>query len=159
MNNQNSQNKQKRKETIPIDENRFQIIKMLLNGGEQHKKIAEYMRTSLATVQRIQGSDSFEEYKSILKAMYYKKVEKKEKEIAEANAPALAPAPAPIVQIQPQAPVLQDEKLHGGTLSANYRINQMYEMMKTQTETLKLISNKLAFIVDELTGVKPAKEG
>ena len=39
----------------------------------------------------------------------------------------------------------------GGTVSANYQMNRVCELLKEQNETLKLISNKLAFIVDELT--------
>lgn len=141
-----------RKRSI-IDEKKFKAVKMLLKSGTEWKEVADYLDIGVSTVGRINAAETFEEYKNMLAAMAMRR-----KTPAPAPAPEPVPAPAPVVQIQP-APQIQDEKYPGGTISANYRINKMYEMMKEQTEYLKLISNKLAFIVDELTGVKPAKEG
>ena len=42
-------------------------------------------------------------------------------------------------------------KQPGGTLSAGYQINRIVELLKAQNETLTILSNKVAFIVDELT--------
>ncbi|MBO5959317.1 MAG: hypothetical protein J6Q65_04260, partial [Lentisphaeria bacterium] len=66
-------------------------------------------------------------------------------------------AEKPKEQEKPQEkpePILTDLRMQGGTISANYQINRMYELLKKQTETLTLISNKLAFIVCELGGGK-----
>ncbi len=104
----------------------FSAIKTLLKGGATQGEAANYMGISGNTVSRIAKAETFEEYTNI----------------AYANGCGKG---------IPKGGLLTDDKQGGGTISANYQLNRIYELMKTQTETLTLISNKLAYIVEELT--------
>ena len=108
------------------------------------------MGVSLATIGRIKQAANYEEYKSLTGTAMYLATQKNKKQKEE--------KPEPITQAPAPAPVVEDLKLPGGTMSASYQLNRIYELQKKQVETLILISNKLAFIVDELTGI-PAKNG
>jgi hypothetical protein len=105
----------------------FNAIKTLLKGGATQGEAASYMGISGNTVNRIAKAETFEEYTNI----------------AYANGCGKG---------VPKGGLLTDDKQSGGTISANYQINRIYELLKTQNETLTIISNKLAFIVDELCG-------
>ena len=106
----------------------FNAVKTLLAGGATQTEAAEYMGLSRPTVQRIAVSEDLEEYKSITyekTAHYYASKNHKKEEPPQEQKPNL--------------------------LAGNYTLNRLYELMKEQNELLKCISNKLAFVVDELT--------
>ena len=127
--------------------NIFNAVKILLNGGASRKEAAEYMNISKGTVDRIAISETFEEYRQLVNAYHYKKkaeAEKKAKEKAEKaeQAEATQDTVQPAQQEQPK------QIVHNVTVQATHYM--MQEMQKTN-ELLKFISNKLGFIVDELT--------
>ena len=137
------------KSTAKIDAKKFKAIKILLEAGSTYREAAEYMEISLSTVGRIAATDTYEEYQQLTRSSYYaikKAAEEKKKAAAE---PEKAEKPEPE----------QGVKAPGGTLSNSYQINRMYEMMKQMTETMVLISNKLAYIVDDLCGVPKGGDG
>lgn len=114
---------------VIITQQVFNAVKTLLAGGATRAEAAEYMNISKATVNRIDNAETLEEYKAITYASmaptYYAKKGAKKEEPPQEQKPNL--------------------------LAGNYTLNRLYELMKEQNELLKGISNKIAFVVDELT--------
>ena len=117
----------------------FAAIKRLQADGAKQKEVEEYFNISSSTVSRVYRSDSFEEYldetaarASAIRAGYAKKD----------NPP---PEPQEVIHRHEQS----------GTIIANH---YMAEQLAAQTKYLELISNKLAYIVEELAGVPAKKE-
>lgn len=127
-----------------MTESKFRAVKLLLNGGASVKEAAEYMQMSTATVYIIKNAENIDEYNAIRTAR-----DSKRKQAAAINAkkdepkPAPETAPAPVKQVM-NPTVIKVEATH----------YMMQELQKTN-ELLTAISAKLAFIVDELCGVKP----
>lgn len=61
-------------------------------------------------------------------------------------------------QIHKKEPAPEKHMADKNPAASNYQIYQITQLLKEQNETLKLISSKVAFIVDELCGVKPNAE-
>lgn len=122
----------------------YDCVKLLFENGATYKEAADFFHLSLATVNTIKASDSFEEYKhmAMMRGSKWKAANKKKQ--VETAKPEVKP------EAKPET-VLTDDKQKGGTISANYQVSRIYELLKQQNETLTMISNKLAFIVDELT--------
>ena len=126
---------------------KFKAIKIMLNGGATARECAEYMECSTGTVSTVRASETFEEYINNLHARHDKEKPKKKPEKPQtAPAPVKEPEPAP-----QQTPVQIVEHRQTVTIQATHYM--MQELQRTN-EYLKLISNKLAFIVDELCGTK-----
>lgn len=122
-----------------VTQNVWQCVKLLFENGATYQEAADFMKLSIATVNTIKASDSYEEYKHmaiVRSAKWSAKQKKAKQEIKQEETPET---------------VLTDDRQKGGTISANYQVSRIYELLKQQNETLTLISNKLAFIVDELT--------
>lgn len=114
----------------------FQCVKQLEKAGSSQKEIAEYLKISVATVRRIEQSDDFAEYRNKVNAYYFeKKAAEKKAEKAEEN----------------DNPKVEPYKMSGGTFQSGYMMNRIMDLLKEQNEALKLISNKLAFIVEQLS--------
>ena len=117
-----------------VTSNIFSMVKKLVEAGSTYKEVAEYFKLSTWTVGMIARSESLEEYKNncivVRTQQNKKKVEPKE---------------------EPKEPIVKDEKLPGGTMSANYQINRIYEALKEQNKFLALISEKMAYIVEQLS--------
>lgn len=115
-----------------IDAKLFGCVKVMLKGGAKYSEIEEYLGVSKATIGRIVGAENYEQYKLMLAAKFgYKKKE-------------------------PEQESTQQVVEHRQTVTIQATHYMMEEMKKTN-ELLTLISNKLAFIVEELTG-KECKE-
>lgn len=140
-----------------VTENKFRAIKILLESGETYSKISEAMGVSPCVIGLIRSSDSLEEYrhKVYLKTPAYRKKieeqERKEKEKADFVSAkqmnqvmdAIAATPAEL----PSAPQVVEHRQTITVQASHF----MLEEQKRTNELLTLISNKLAFIVDELT--------
>ena len=111
----------------------FAAAKRLQASGASLNEVCEYFNLSDRTVYRIFNNETFEDYNADTweKRQQAKAIAVKEKE------------PEPAVQ------VVRHEHEQSVTIIANH---YMAEELKTQSRLLELISNKLAFIVDELTG-------
>lgn len=116
----------------------FNAVKTLLAGGATNTECADYMGIAQNTVSRIKHAETYEDYKQATRVAGWMTYGKNQKKPEETN------------ENQPEATetVL---KQPGGQLSAAYQINRIVELLKTQNEILTLLSNKVAFIVDELT--------
>lgn len=117
-----------------VTPNFYEVCKLMLKGGASVKEVSEYMKISANVVYDIKNADSYDDYKQKI-AEYAIRRRKAQK---------------PEDDKRPEAPVADDKK-PGGTLSSNYQINRIYELMKSQNELLTLISNKLAYIVESLS--------
>jgi hypothetical protein len=138
-----------------VDERLFKMVKLMCKSGAPYAEIAEYFQISPTTVKRINNSESIVEYRNIMAAWAISQRERREKIRNAKQAPVQEPVPEP-VQIQvavpvPEEPVIPDLKMPGGTMSAAYQFNRMIEMMKKQNEILTLMSNKLTYLVEQLT--------
>lgn len=111
----------------------FSAVKIMLNGGATNRECADYMSISPQTVGFIKKAEDYNEYQNIMTANsgYHRK-----KKAAEEKAKGQSSEPQVV------------EHRQSITVVANH---YMMEELKQQTEYLKLISNKLAFLIDELT--------
>lgn len=118
-----------------ITENIYNAVKMILKGGATAQETADAMGISTNSVYRINKSGTYSEYVNL----------------AYMNGSARYRATTKEETEQKAEPIAEPMKQQGGTLSAGYQINRIYELLKQQNEILTLLSNKVAFIVDELT--------
>ena len=153
-----------------IDKKMFDCIKILLNGGASYREIQEYTNVGKTTIGRIASSENWEEYRQQLAAMSAafhakyaaKRAEKKaEEEAAAAKAmeekEKAAKAVTDAVKAVPAASLVQQRQAN--PIDQVYGANRICELLTHQNELLKGIMNKLAFIVDELTGIPSPKGG
>ena len=150
-----------------IDKKMFDCIKILLNGKASYTEIQDFTNVGRTTISRIAHCENWEDYQQQMAAMRVawhankynankaakkaaeQAAAEKEKEEKEKTAKAAAEA----VKAVPAASLVPPA---GQMVTVPYRV---YEMMTKQIELLTGISNKLAFIVDELTGVASPKGG
>ena len=114
----------------------YTAVKFMLKGKARTSEIAASLGISIHSVSRIRNSETFEEYVENARiggSARYRADAKNQPEEAETAKP------------------VEDLKLPGGTLSGNYQINRIFEQQKQTNELLKQISDKLAFIVQQLT--------
>lgn len=110
----------------------YNTVKFMLNGGATEEDVSKFKRFSSETLRRIKKTKDYSDYVELLKVYNPKRNERANK--------------------TEQVSFLTDDKQKGGTLSANYQINRIVEELKRQNDILTLLSNKVAFIVEELTG-------
>lgn len=134
-----------------IDQRMFDCIKILLASGQTAAQIYEYLGVAPTTIYRIKQCENLQEYKNMMAAMAVKKANKKDKAAKEPEV-----VPVPTAQEATAKPATQvAEHRQSVTVNASYYVTQKLD---TMIDLLKNISAKLAFVVDELTGVKPAKK-
>ena len=121
----------------------FNAIKLMLKGGAAVKECSEFMNISTRTVSMIKVAETYEEYKNMIFVKNNKRRWPTKKTEPEEKKQEFSP-----VQDQPVQVV---EHRQSVTIQATH---YMMEEMKKTNELLTTISAKLAFIVDELTGVK-----
>jgi len=142
-----------------LTEGQFKAIKTLLRGGATQKEAAEYMQVSTNTAFWVSKAETFEEYQHMNaeRHLEQKRVSamKAKQEAAQKVAAEVGAKPASkLAQHTPANPQVVEYR-------QNVTIQATHYMMQKLEETnslLKLISNKLAFIVDELCGTGK-KEG
>ena len=124
-----------------VTEKMFKAVKQLTEGGATISEIAEYFLLGHSTVSRMRAAETWEDYTHTIQAIALScKKKKAEKSAEKAEQPKAEQKEEP--QEQPQKVIQQNV-----TIQATHYM--MQEMQKTN-ELLKLISNKLAFIVDQL---------
>ena len=151
-----------KKKRVEMTPKLFNAVKLLLESKAPYKEITKYLGVSESNISKVSASETWEEYLAILAAeakkqrerfaarkaaeeAYSEKVKEEKEKAAKAVAEAVKAVPA--ASLVPPA---------GQMVTVPYRV---YEMMTKQIELLTGISNKLAFIVDELTGVTSPKGG
>jgi len=123
---------------VKITEKLFKAVKIMLEGGATYEEVKDYLGVSLQTCARIKHSENYADYKNVLAAMAVKNKGYKQ---AKAN-----PKPVEEKPVE-EKPVQVVEHRQNVTIQATHYM--MQEMQKTN-ELLKEISNKLAFIVEQL---------
>ena len=121
-----------------ITQNIYNAVKLIMKGGSGVKEAADVMGISVNSVRRIDKSENYVEYVNMAYmngAMRYKTPKQEEPPQAETEM-------AEGQQIPRKQTII---------VQATWQMTQ--EMRKTN-ELLELLNNKLAFIVDELCGVK-----
>ena len=124
---------------IKIDEKMFNAVKTLLNGGATYDEVNSYMGVSLASIGRISTAETYADYKQMIAASAIALKKKREAQKA-VEAPTEKPA-----EPATEAPVKE--------VKTSVTIQATHYMMQEMQETnrlLKDISNKLAFIVEQL---------
>lgn len=129
------------KKSTKITKGIFDAAKLLIENGANNTEVAKYLKVSNDVVAMFRKSETYEEYQTLMyeysqnmrKRAAAIKAKEKEQEKKE----------------EPAAQVIEHRQTV--TVQATWQMTQ--EMQKTN-ELLKQISNKLAFIVDELCGVK-----
>lgn len=114
----------------------YTAVKFMLKGNASASETAASLGISTNSVNRIRNSETYDEYVENTRlggsARYREGVKNQLKE-AETAKP------------------VEDLKQPGGTLSGNYQINRIFEQQKQTNDLLKMISDKLAYIVQQLT--------
>ena len=123
-----------------LTEGQFKAIKTLLRGGASQKEAAEYMQVSPGTAFWVSKAETFEEYQHMnaerhLERKQVAAIKAKETEKTAAHGTPAAP------QVVEQRQTITIQATH-----------YMMQKLEETNSLLKLISNKLAFIVDELCG-------
>ena len=131
---------------IKVTQSVFNAVKTLLKGGASVTECAKYMKIGMNSAYIIRNSDSYEEYLNARYALSMKNKQAKAEAQKAKEVPKAEPKAEP--QVEPQT---VEQKQTIVVQASHY----MLEEQKKTNELLTLISNKLAFIIDELVGVKP----
>ena len=150
--------------TSKVTESVFNAIRTLLKGGANLEECSEYMKVSTSTVSLIKKSETYEEYKSncyLTSAAYRKRMaamkakeEQEKKKLIEENKKKAEKIAKEVGAVPASEMVKQNQPVqvveHRQTIQIT-ATHYMMEELKKANELLTLISNKLAFVVDELT--------
>ena len=131
-----------------ITESLFKAVKQLTEGGATIPEICDYFHISAATVSRIRAAQTYEEYKHENAVAYLAAKAKREQKPKK-------PTETENNQTKPTETELNPERVveHRQTVQIT-ATHYMMEEIKEIKEILKLISNKLAYIVNDLYGTK-----
>lgn len=110
-----------------MNDDLFKNIKTLRAHGMTSEAVGKALGVSKATVYRVNASETITAYHELTRKHTAKPVEA---------------TPAPVTAEATPTPVT--------TRPSDYQMNRLYELAKEQTELLKSISAKLAYIVEQL---------
>lgn len=134
------------KKSTKITKGIFDAAKLLIENGANNTEVAKYLKVSNDVVAMFRKSETYEEYQTLMYE-YSQKMRKRAAAIKANETPKEEP-PQIVAQTPPPQIVEHRQTV---TVQATWQMTQ--EMQKTN-ELLRQISNKLAYIVDELCGVK-----
>lgn len=125
----------------------FDCVKKLIEAGSKTDEIVAYLNISKSTINRVRHAETWEEYRHILAAMAVKA----RKPVVEAPVVVQeAPKETPHVPDRTQSMYIQNE--HMRLMREMCRLqHDQNELLKEQNKALALISDKLAYIVTELS--------
>lgn len=142
-----------------VTQSKFNAVKTLLKGGATVREVMEYLELSDNTVYMIRSAETLAEYENMIAEKVLREKQRAAKAKQEAAAKVAAEVGAmPAAKLEQQTPSAPQVIEHRQTVTVQATWAMTQEMQKTN-ELLKLISNKLAFIVDELCGTPTKKEG
>lgn len=118
-----------------IDDKMFWAVKALTDAGSTIPEIAKYLQIGAASVSRIRAAENPEDYRRQIAAAA---LEAKRKAEAKRK-----PAPAPEKPVEALEKPVETHVVHQTDM-------RTLELLKEQNALLKLISNKLVFIVEQL---------
>ena len=134
------------KKSVKITKGIFDAAKLLIENGANNTEVAKYLKVSNDVVAMFRKSETYEEYQTLMYE-YSLKLRQRAAAIKAKEEPKPETPQTPPPQIV--------EHRQTVTVQATW---QMTQEMKQTNELLKQISNKLAYIVDELCGVKGGKD-
>ena len=130
-------------QSLKITKGIFDAAKILLNGGATNAEVEKYLKVSKDVVTLFRRAETYEEYQAM---MFEKSQRQKQQKRVAAMKANEEPKPETKTADVPAAEVNRVV-----TVQLSHYV--MTEIQK-QNELLTGISNKLAFIIDELCGVK-----
>jgi len=133
-----------------VDRKMFDACKILFDGGATIYEVSKFTNLSETTAKRIKRADTFEEYQAELTAMCLEQRKRSQKKKEETEK---KPEPEPVKA--EQKPVEVKEIRQSITMQTTHYVETKIDIM---IDLLKNLNAKLAFVVDELTGV-PVKKG
>ena len=117
---------------VKVTEKLFNAVKTLLNGGATYAEIKDYLGVGHSTVTRINHSETYDDYRQQMAAI-----------AIEARGRYKAKEPEkPVEKPVEEKPVKSAQDW--------YISNRTLQALEEQNKLLKLISDKLAFIVEQL---------
>ena len=136
-----------KKNYVKITESLFNNAKSLINVGATYAEVNKYYGISINTCKRIKEAENFEEYKHIIAAIAAKNAEnRKAQKLKELKPVAEKVGAVPASQLPAPASQVVEHKQSITIQATHYMMQEMQETNKL----LKDISNKLAFIVEQL---------
>ena len=123
----------------------FSAAKLLIGNGANNTEVSKYLKVSMDVVAMFRKAETYEEYQALM-YQYSQEMRKRQAAIKAKEQTKEEPAKA---ECKP------DEINRVVTVQLSHYV--MQELQK-QNELLTGISNKLAFIIDELCGVKTNAE-
>ena len=120
----------------------FEAGKILINGGATNGEVEKFLKVSRDVVTMFRQAETYEEYQAL---MWEKSQKNKQKQVAAMKAKEEQKQETKTVDV----PAAEVNRVV--TVQLSHYV--MTEIQK-QNELLTGISNKLAFIIDELCGVK-----
>ena len=140
---------------IKVDENLFVIVKALTLSEKTLKEIQEITKLSPATLYRIHKASNYAAYRAVIAENSAQITRKRagaqtpantpENAHARTHGPAQAPAPA-----RPRTRTHARAVASPAPANTYYGNTRLVELMIQQNKLLESISNKLAFIVEQL---------
>lgn len=133
----------------------FSAIKMLLKGGATQVEAADYMQVSSNTVYWVGKAETYEDYlhnvaERQLERKQVAAIKAKQEKAQKAKEVAEKVGAVPASQLAKQIPQVVEHKQTVQITATHYMTEELREIK----EVLKCISNKLAFIVNDLYGEK-----
>ena len=118
-----------------IDLNMFIAIKTLIKCGSSRQEVAEHLKISIPTVDRVKKAETYEEYRNMMCAMAVKIREREKERTAKQEQVAEEPKQEPKQEAKAQSLILRPTF-------------EWTQEMRKQTEVLELISRKLSAILE-----------
>ena len=134
--------------TSKVTEKIFKAVKQLTAGGATIPECAEYFMLAHSTISRIRAAETWEDYKHSTTVAFLAMKEKESKKKYEKAEAKVVPTEAPVEQ--KQEPKQEQVVEHKQSITIQATHYMMTEMQKTN-ELLTQISNKLAYIVEQLS--------
>ena len=132
-----------------IDINAFNCVKILLKSGATYEEVTNMTGLSTQSIWRIKKAETFEEFQHNRQAAA---IGAKAKQRMEKEAEAMMAAQIKKQEaVQEQEDERKEKPIQPPVMQNSYQMNRLIEIIKEQNEILKIMSNKIAFIVDELT--------
>ena len=126
----------------------YDAAKLLLENGATHLEVAKYLKISKDVVGFIKKAETYEEYQTIMYEYSLKqrtRVAKRAIEAKKQDEPKAEPQ-----KVEPETKQVVEYRQNVTIQATHY----MQKELEKTNELLTIISNKLAFIVSDLYGVK-----
>lgn len=130
-----------------VTKSKFDAIKILIQGGAKAAEIGKFLDLHENTVYAVKKCETYEEYEQFIAEKVAKRNAARAIKMRQAEEKKEQEKPVePVQAAEPVQPQVIEHR-QSVTIVANH---YMAEQLQKQTELLTLISNKLAYIVEQL---------